>query len=80
MKYVVVKGEYNTERIILFPSMIAHSELTKMGHVVSAGFCSIRHGKGKIDFCCYGKSESLGMGARDKRDTLLLALLLGEQN
>jgi len=63
MKYVKV-GDYNS--IIIFPSIIQHSEFRSF-KPKTAGFCYISNDKVE----CFGDSISLGLKADEKEDTIL---------
>ncbi|WP_346961283.1 hypothetical protein [Clostridium sp.] len=67
MKYVI----FNNDDFIIMPNSMSHSDATKIGTPVSAGFCSI----GKNGFSCYGESISLNLKA-DKEDSFILNMSL----
>ena len=65
-KYVVTGG--NVEQIVFFPHSLAHAAVATMlggATVISAGFLSLMTDPaGKITVNCYGRSQSLDVGAR----------------
>lgn len=82
MKYIVI-GINGKELIFTFPKSIDHDLMFEViprirtgtlarwnrelldAEVISAGFID-------NDFCCYGKSETLGVVSRLQQDTVLL--------
>jgi hypothetical protein len=73
MKYVVVSGGFG-EYIIVFTSMMQHSDMRQIGNIVSAGFVghSDMH---KCGFYTYGRSTSLNLDSRPE-DQILLDMMM----
>ena len=80
-KYIVVKGNYGTEVVVMFPPLINHDEVAPLKTAVSAGFVKIYYKDDKITAQCYGKSTSLKIGSRPEDDKLVqLQIELGGWN
>ena len=89
-KYIVIKGSFGSEEIIIFSSVLDHKTVASDHHVISAGFVSFdiqtKHNpdnpydpvERKIIGHCYGKSTTLGIGSRPKEDSILANILLQE--
>lgn len=76
MKYIVLKTQ-DGEMPVLFPRGLVHRDTAEKFAplaVASAGFVATRNGK----LTCFGASSSLGLGARPRHDTALLARALAE--
>lgn len=78
MKYVRLEGD----KFILFPDSIDHSEISKLGVPISAGFCDIKESKSgdfdhKYKYSCWGKSKTLNLCSQ-KEDAELMEIYLGK--
>ena len=89
-KYIVIRGMFGSEEIIIFSSVLDHKTVAGNWHVISAGFISFdiqtKHNpdnpydpvERKIIGHCYGKSTTLGIDSRPKEDSILANILLQE--
>lgn len=80
MKFVILGDKEGYELPIIFPAMWGHDEvaraLTQAGQiVVAAGFVQVTEG-GEV--ACSGRSSSLGIPSRPKRDAAVIAKWLAE--
>lgn len=80
MKYIVFNSPTKGEFMLLFPEHITHAFLKQCIQnsypgieVASAGFVHIKTKQ------CYGLSKSLNVVSRPEKDTILLNLLLREE-
>lgn len=70
LKYIVIRGTYGSEQVIVFPGSLGHDEVAGKHEVISAGFCRLPDDLNK-NVQVYGKSKTLDISSRDE-DALLI--------